>query len=56
MLGRPGAEVGHQVADQPAPYPLLVTVGTTDVGDLWLVNYEELGNVAITGTPRTATT
>lgn len=32
-----------------APYPLLVTVGSTDAGAVWLLNFEELGEVRITG-------
>lgn len=37
--------------DEPAPYPLLVTVGQDDNGHLWLINLEQLQNVAITGDP-----
>lgn len=42
--------VGPDVPDQPAPYPLLVTVGLGDDGELWLLNVEDL-NVSITGDP-----
>jgi hypothetical protein len=44
-------EVGPDVADQPAPYPLLVTVGATEAGDVWLLNLEHAGIVSITGDP-----
>ncbi|WP_404388836.1 LysM peptidoglycan-binding domain-containing protein [Humibacillus xanthopallidus] len=43
-------EVGPAVPDQPAPYPLLVTIGASDTGDPWLLNLEDL-NVSITGDP-----
>ncbi|GAA2028555.1 hypothetical protein GCM10009740_17700 [Terrabacter terrae] len=41
-------EVGPAVHDQPAPYPLLVTMGASDTGARWLLNLEDL-NVSITG-------
>lgn len=41
--------LGPEVADQPAPYPLLVTVGSSGTGDVWLLNCEQLGTVSITG-------
>lgn len=40
--------------DEPAPYPLLVTMGQDDNGHLWLINLEQLQNVAITGHPPNA--
>lgn len=35
--------------DLEAPYPLLVTIGTSDTGETWMLNCEELGAVAISG-------
>jgi nucleoid-associated protein YgaU len=40
-----------RVDDQPAPYPLLVTVGTTDDGSSCLLNLEQFGTVLVTGDP-----
>jgi nucleoid-associated protein YgaU len=37
------------VPDQPAPYPLLVTCGTTTEGRTCLLNLEQLGTVCVTG-------
>lgn len=34
-----------------APYPLLVTVGSTSDGDVWLLNCEELAEVRVGGDP-----
>jgi LysM repeat protein len=45
------------VADRPtevagsAPYPQLVTVGTTGEGITWLLNAEEFGSLTLTGDP-----
>lgn len=36
--------------DQPAPYPLLVTIGTSDTGDTWLLNTEG-AILTLTGDP-----
>jgi LysM repeat protein len=40
-----------RVDDQPAPYPLLVTVGTSDDGASCLLNLEQFGTVLVTGDP-----
>ncbi|WP_295695406.1 LysM peptidoglycan-binding domain-containing protein [Lapillicoccus sp.] len=43
-------QLGPEVPDQPAPYPLLVTIGVNDTEDVWLLNIEDLC-VTITGDP-----
>lgn len=40
--------------DEPAPFPLLVTIGQGDNGHLWLINLEQFQRVAITGDPTNA--
>jgi LysM repeat protein len=44
-------QLGPHVVDQPAPFPLLVTIGSDDDGHVWLLNLEELAVVNITGDP-----
>lgn len=44
------AAVGPMAVDQPAPYPLLVTIGSSDDGNVWLLNIEDLA-LSITGDP-----
>ena len=44
-------QVGPHEPDQPAPYPLLVTIGASDDNDVWLLNCEDLPVITITGDP-----
>jgi len=50
QTGTPLDEVGPDLLDQPAPYPLLVTIGVSDNEDVWLLNLED-DTVTITGDP-----
>lgn len=42
---------GGSTPGQPAPYPLLVTCGSTEAGDVWLLNLEALATVRVAGDP-----
>ncbi|MGL5825270.1 MAG: LysM peptidoglycan-binding domain-containing protein [Nocardioides sp.] len=44
-------EVGPDTGTAEAPYPLLVTIGTNNTGETWLLNCEELATLTITGDP-----
>src|ERR1035437_7617803 len=44
-------EGGPHEPDQPAPHPLLVTIGASDDNDVWLLNCEDLPVITITGDP-----
>lgn len=40
--------VGQLGEDQPAPYPMLCTIGASDAGDVWMLNLEDM-DLVITG-------
>ena len=42
-------QVGPRVPDQPAPFPLLVTVGVSSAGATTMLNLEHLGIATVTG-------
>ena len=44
-------DLGPRTGWVEAPYPLLVTIGHTDDGTVWLLNCEELASLSITGDP-----
>ncbi len=48
-LSSDATESDAEVQDLEAPYPLLVTIGTSDTGETWMLNCEELGALAISG-------
>lgn len=50
----PAEDLGPAEDWAEAPYPMLVTVGLADGGDLWLLNCEELGTVEVAGDPERA--
>ncbi|GAA5122546.1 hypothetical protein GCM10023339_41120 [Alloalcanivorax gelatiniphagus] len=41
--------LGPDAGDVEPPYPLLLTIGTSDTGETWMLNCEELGCLTITG-------
>ena len=43
-------DLGPEVPDQPAPFPLLATIGTDEDGSVWLLNFEG-ADLTLTGDP-----
>ncbi|MFZ0157655.1 MAG: hypothetical protein WAL50_01385, partial [Kineosporiaceae bacterium] len=43
----PPDQVGPRLTDQPAPYPALVTTGTSPDGTVWLINLEDQVTILI---------
>lgn len=44
-------DLGPDTGNVEPPYPLLVTIGTSDTGETWLLNCEELATLIISGDP-----
>lgn len=44
-------DLGPDTGNVEPPYPLLVTIGTSDTGEAWLLNCEELSVLTINGDP-----
>jgi nucleoid-associated protein YgaU len=44
-------DLGPSTGYVEAPYPLLVTIGTSDTGETWLLNCEEFSTLTIGGDP-----
>lgn len=42
-------DLGPETSHVQPPYPLLVTIGTSDTGETWLLNCEELATLTISG-------
>jgi nucleoid-associated protein YgaU len=45
----PVEDLGELSDEADAPYPLLVTIGRADTGELWLLNCEDLGILTLAG-------